>query len=88
MAAILLHNKQDLAEYETEIFNMLNDTKIVHFIMHDHNCDQYVAFNKLLNGEYPNIQLIRMVDPSLQLEVFQLVNVFNQNNTAHFGDGE
>ena len=88
MAAILLNNKHDLAKYESQIFQMLDEKKIVHFIMHDHNCDQHVTFEKLLKGEYPNFQIFLMVNPSLQLEVFHLVNIFNQNNPVHFGDGE
>ena len=87
MAAILLHNEEDLAKYENDIFNMLHDGKNVHFIMHDHNCDKQVEFNKLMNGEYPMVQIV-CIDPSLQLDVFQLVKVFDQNNPAHFEDEE
>ena len=84
MAAILLHNKHDLAKYENQIFDMLETNTMVHFIMNNHDCDQYETFEKLLKGEFHNVQIFILMNSSLLLEVFHLVNVFNLN----YGIGE
>ena len=81
MSAIVLNNEHDVAKHEKSIFHMLENDQKVHFIMNNHDCEQYETFEKVLKGEFPFIQIYIMTNSSLLLEVFHLVNVFN----LHYG---
>ena len=81
MTAIILNNKHDVGKHETSIFNMLGSDLKVHFIMMNHDCEEYETFEKVLNGEFPFIQIFILRHSSLVREVYHLVNTFN----VHYG---
>ena len=77
MAAIILNDKHDVGKHETSIFHMLANDQKVHFIMMNHDCEQYETFEKVLKGEFPFIQIFILRNSSLLIEVYHLVNTFN-----------
>ena len=77
MSAIMLSKKRDVGKYQTSIYNMLADDQKVHFIMMNHDCEQYEKFEKVLNGQFPFIQIFILRNSTLLNEVYHLVKSFN-----------